>query len=44
LSRLEKGETENKMIKKFEERFQFPLVLALLLLCIEPFIGERKRG
>lgn len=44
LSRLEKGEIENKRIKKFKERFQFPLVLALLLLCIEPFIGERKRG
>jgi Ca-activated chloride channel family protein len=43
LSQMEKREIKNKMVKRYEERFQIPLVLALILLCIEPFIVERKR-
>jgi len=43
LSQMEKREIKNKMVKRYEERFQMPLVLALILLCIEPFITERKR-
>ncbi len=42
LSKMEKRDFENKMIRKFEDRFQYPLALALLLLCLEPFIRERK--
>jgi Ca-activated chloride channel family protein len=42
LSKMEKREVENKMVKKYNERFQIPLILALLLLCVEPFIQERK--
>jgi len=42
LSKMEKREVENKMIRKYYERYQFPLAIALLLLCIEPFIRERK--
>lgn len=44
LSKMEKRDIEEKMIKKYKERFQFPLLLALLLLCIEPMISERKTG
>jgi Ca-activated chloride channel family protein len=42
LSKMEKREVESKMVKKFDERYQIPLALALLLLSIEPFIRERK--
>ncbi len=35
LSSLEPGETENKKIKVFSERFRYPLVLAALFLLIE---------
>lgn len=42
LSKMEKREVENKMIRKYYERYQIPLAIALLLLCAEPFIRERK--
>ncbi len=42
LSKMEKREVENKMIRKYYERYQIPLAIALLLLCVEPFIRERK--
>jgi len=42
LSKMEKREVENKMVRKYYERYQIPLAFALLLLCIEPFIRERK--
>jgi Ca-activated chloride channel family protein len=44
LSKMEKREIESKMVKSYEERFQTPLVLALILLCIEPFIRRRKQA
>ena len=43
LSQMEKREIKNKMVKRYEERFQIPLVLALILLCMEPFITEKKK-
>lgn len=43
LSKMEKREFESKMVKKFEERYQIPLAAAVLLLCLELFIRERKR-
>jgi Ca-activated chloride channel family protein len=42
LSQMEKREIENKVVKKYHERFQIPLIIALLLLCIEPFVRVRK--
>lgn len=42
LSGMEKREIKNTMVKKYYERFQVPLMLAFLLLCIEPFIRERR--
>ena len=35
LSKLEKREIEQKMEKKYHERFQIPLAIALLILCVE---------
>jgi Ca-activated chloride channel family protein len=43
LSKMERGEFEGKLRKYYEERFQIPLALALLLLLFEPFIRERKK-
>ena len=43
LSKMEKKELEGKMMKRYEERFQLPLILALLALMAGPFINERKK-
>ncbi len=43
LSKLEKKEFAGSMRKRYEERFQIPLLLGLLLLVVEPLIRERKR-
>ena len=43
ISRLEKKDIEGKMNKQYQERFQYFLGIALLLLLIEPFIPEKKR-
>lgn len=43
LSRLEKQEFKSRMEKRYHERFQLPLVLALVLLFFEALIGDRKR-
>lgn len=42
ISRLEKRDIEAKMKKRYEERFQIFLSLAIALLFIEPLIAERK--
>jgi len=44
LSGLEKQEFKSRMEKRYHERFQFPLALAILLLFLETLIGERRRG
>ncbi len=43
LSKIKKKEFKEKMIRRFEERFQIPLAICLLLLLLEPFISERKK-
>ena len=43
LAKLEKREIEAKMEKKYFERFQFPLSLAMLLLVIETCMTRRKK-
>ncbi|HDK81636.1 MAG TPA: VWA domain-containing protein [Nitrospirae bacterium] len=43
LSKMEKREMEDKIIKRYEERFQIPLAIALFLLVLELFISDRKR-
>lgn len=42
ISKMEKQESEERMAKQYHERFQIPLVIALLLLMIEPLINDRK--
>jgi Ca-activated chloride channel family protein len=43
ISKLEKKDIEGKMNKQYQERFQYFLGIAILLLLFEPFISERKR-
>ena len=43
LAQLEKREIESKMQKRFYERFQWPLSVALLLLCVESCLTTRRR-
>ncbi|MCA9401991.1 MAG: hypothetical protein KC713_10205, partial [Candidatus Omnitrophica bacterium] len=35
LSKMEKRELESRMLKKYHDRFQFPLALAILVLFME---------
>lgn len=44
IDKMEKRELKSTMERRFEERFQVPLVLALVLLAVEPLIGERRRA
>jgi Ca-activated chloride channel family protein len=39
---LEKRELATTLERRFEHRFQIPLVLAFLLLAAEPWVGERR--
>ena len=39
---LEKRAVASTLEKRFEQRFQVPLVLAIVLLAIEPLVGERR--
>ncbi|MBN1870561.1 MAG: VWA domain-containing protein [Candidatus Omnitrophica bacterium] len=43
LSKLEKRDIEEKMEKRYFERFQFPLAAALLLLVVETCLSTRKK-
>ena len=40
---LEKRELKSTMQKRFENRFQIPLMIAVILLILEFFISEKKR-
>ena len=40
----EKRELESRTVKLYEEKFQIPLAVAFVLLCVEFLVGERKRG
>ncbi len=44
LSKMEKRELESKKEKKYHERFQFPLSLAVLLLVMETCLSTRKKN
>ena len=43
LSGMEKREIKAQMAKRYHERFQIPLALALILLVIEPLINDKKK-
>ncbi len=42
LSKMERGEFEAKMKKQHREWYQIPLLIALVLLVLEPMISEKK--
>ena len=44
ISKMEKRELTSTMERRYEERFQIPLLLALLLVALEPLIGDRRRA
>ena len=43
IAQMEKKELESKLQKRYEERFQIPLLIAFLLIVLEGFIGDRRR-
>ena len=42
IARMERREVDSGLERRYEERFQIPLLLALLLLLIESAIGDRR--
>lgn len=44
LSKLEKQEFKSRMEKRYNEKFQIPLILAFLLVLCEPLLTDRKKG
>jgi Ca-activated chloride channel family protein len=44
LSGFEKEEMKSRMEKNYTERYHIPLAAALILLFIEPLVGNRRRG
>ncbi len=44
ISKMEKRELQSTLERRFEERFQVPLIAAVILLLLEPLIGERRRA
>ena len=43
IDKMEKKELEGKLMVQYEDRFQYPLLLAILFLIGEFFISEKKR-
>jgi len=43
IGKMEKRELTSTMERRYEERFQLPLLLALVLIALEPLIGDRRR-
>ncbi len=43
ISRLEKKELESRFLQNFEDRFQYPLSVAIMLLIIETWTSEKRK-
>jgi len=43
ISKMEKKELEGRLLMQYEDRFQFPLLLAILFIVLEFFVSERSR-
>ncbi len=43
ISGMEKKELEGALVTRYDDRYQWPLLIALVLLAIEFFLSERKR-
>lgn len=44
IDKLKRSELESRMAKEFEDRYYWFVAAAILLLILENFIGERRRG
>lgn len=44
ISQLEKRELTSTLERRYEDRFQLPLALGLILLVLEPFIRDQRRA
>jgi Ca-activated chloride channel family protein len=43
ISKMEKKEQEGTLVTRYDDRYQWPLLLALVLLIVEFFLSERKK-
>lgn len=43
ISKMEKKELEGKLMMQYEDRFQYPLFLAIALFALEFFVSEKRR-
>ncbi len=43
VSKLEKKELESRMFQNYEDRFQYPLALAIFCLAVETWISDRRK-
>ena len=43
INRMEKKELSNRLFTQYEDRYQYFLGIALILLCVEFMLGDRKR-
>ncbi len=44
IAKLEQQEFESSLQKRYEQRFQWPLAVALVLLALEPLVADRRRA
>ena len=44
INKMEKKELEGKLLMQYEDRFQYPLFLAIILIVMEFFISEKRRS
>ncbi|MFH1854641.1 MAG: VWA domain-containing protein [Candidatus Omnitrophota bacterium] len=43
ISKMQKKELSNRLFTQYEDRFQYFLAIALILLCVESAIGDRRK-
>lgn len=43
ISRMEKKELEGTLVTRYDDRFQWPLLIALMFFVVEFFVSERKK-
>ncbi len=44
INKMEKKELEGKLLMQYEDRFQYPLFLAIIFIVMEFFISEKRRS
>ncbi|PWB68268.1 hypothetical protein C3F09_11930, partial [candidate division GN15 bacterium] len=43
IGRMEKKELEGTLVTKYDDRFQWPLLLAIFVIVLEFFVPEKKK-